>query len=190
MLADLARSCRTVRRYRQEIAISRETLVGLVDTARFVASGGNLQPLKYWISNDPATNAKIFPHLAWAGYLNDWPGPVEGERPTAYVIVLGDPLVKQDGFGVDEGIAAQTIALAACEQGIGSCMLSSVKRAQIRAEVGIPERFEILLVIALGVPKETVVLETVGANGNVKYWRDAEGVHHIPKRPLADVLIN
>ena len=46
-----------------------------------------------------------------------------------------------------------------------------------------------LLVLALGFQKEVRRVETVGADGSVKYWRDAQGVHHVPKRPLEDLLI-
>jgi len=189
MLADLVRACRSIRRFRQDAAISRQTLLDLIDVGRLSASGSNLQPLKYWISVDPATNAKIFPHLSWAGYLTDWPGPEEGERPAAYIVVLGDKKIRED-FGIDPGIAAQTIMLAACEKGIGGCMLTSVQRAPLRRALAIPEQYDILLVLALGLPVEKVVLEDVGPDGSIKYWRDADRVHHVPKRSLREIVIN
>jgi nitroreductase len=188
MMADLVRSCRTIRRYRQDQAISRETLVELVDMARIVASGSNKQGLKYWLSSDPETNACIFPMLAWAGYMRDWDGPEEGERPAAYVIILGDKLLG-DGFGVDHGIAAQTIALAAAEKGIGTCMIGSVQRIKLREQLSIPDRFDILLVLALGIPGEQVKIEEIRAD-DTRYWRDADGVHHVPKRSLDDVIVH
>ena len=60
---------------------------------------------------------------------------------------------------------------------------------KIREVLGIPENLEPLLVLALGFQKEVRRVETVGADGSVKYWRDAQGVHHVPKRPLEDLLI-
>ena len=90
MIADLVRKSRTYRRFYQDVPISEETLRGLVDLARLSPSGRNAQPLKYKISWKPETNEKIFPTLGWAGYLKEWGGPVEGERPAGYIIILGD----------------------------------------------------------------------------------------------------
>ena len=188
MLRELAEKTRTYRRFKQNEPIPVDVLHGLVDTARLTASGANLQPLKYMVSNSPERNALIFPQLAWAGYLHDWNGPAEGERPAAYIIILGDNDIR-DHFDCDAGIAAQTICLAAAEQGIGACMLGSIKRPKLRAALDIPERFELVLVIALGVPAEQVVLEETGESGSIEYYRDAAGAHHVPKRPLREVLL-
>jgi hypothetical protein len=34
------------------------------------------------------------------------------------------------------------------------------------------------------------VLEDIGAGGGIEYYRDASGVHHVPKRSLNDVLLD
>lgn len=189
MIRDLILKNRSYRRFYEEVAIEVETLRELVDLARFSASGGNVQPLKYILSCDPQKNALIFPHLAWAGYLKDWSGPPEGERPSAYIIILGDTEISRS-FGCDHGIAAQNILLGAAEKGIGGCIIGSVQRQELRKALKIPHRYEILLVLALGKPKETVVIETVGPTGDIKYWRDSEGIHHVPKRLLDDIIID
>jgi nitroreductase len=152
------------------------------------ASGANLQPLKYIVSNDPRKNAEIFSCLAWAGYLKDWPGPREGERPAAYIVVLGDTSISESA-GCDHGIAAQTILLGAREKGLGGCMLGSIDRDALRASLNIPAQLKILLVIAIGKPREQVVLETVGEDNSIRYWRDNDGVHHVPKRKLEDIIV-
>jgi nitroreductase len=188
MLRDLIVKNRSYRRFFQEQATGIDTLRELVDLARLSASAGNLQPLKYILSCTPEKNAQIFPHLAWAGYLKDWSGPSEGERPAAYIIILGDKGVSKS-FGCDYGIAAQSILLGATEKGLGGCMIASIKRKQLRKVLDIPSCYEILLVLALGKPKETVVIETVGPDRDIKYWRDSEDIHHVPKRPLDDVII-
>ena len=188
MIRDLILKNRSYRRFYQEVGIELETLRELVDLARLSASGANRQPLKYVLSCAPQKNALIFPHLSWASYFKDWPGPSEGERPSAYIIVLGDTEISQP-FGADYGIAAQSILLGAVDKGLGGCMIVSIEKDGLRKVLGIPPRYEILLALALGKPKETVVLETVGPNGDIKYWRDSEGTHHVPKRSLDDIII-
>jgi nitroreductase len=188
MLDALVQGNRSYRRFHQESAVSLETLRGLVNLARLSASAANLQPLKYLLSGEPAKNAAIFSTLAWAGYLKDWPGPAEGERPAAYILILGDTAISKN-FGCDHGIAAQTILLGAREQGLGGCMLGSIQRDRLRELLKIPEKLDILLVLALGRPKETVVLEEVAEGGSIKYWRDAQGVHHVPKRRLEEIIL-
>ena len=79
--------------------------------------------------------------------------------------------------------------LGATEKGIGGCMIGSIDREQLRKALGIPERYEILLILALGYPKEKVILEEVGTDGNIKYYRDANDVHHVPKRRLEEIIL-
>ena len=188
-IRELVLKNRSYRRFFGDHAIDRQTLVELVDLARHSASGANLQPLKFFLSHTPEMNGTIFPHLGWAGYLKDWPGPVEGERPSGYIIILGDKSIKQS-FGCDNGIVAQSILLGAVEKGLGGCMLASVdRRDELMGELGLPDNLLILLVLALGKPKETVVIDPLPEDGDIKYWRDAEGVHHVPKRSLDELIV-
>ena len=184
---ELVLKTRSYRRLDQATPVSLDTLRELVDLARQAASASNIQPLKYVLSADRATNARIFPHTGWAGYLKDWSGPAEGERPAAYVVILGDTELHRE-FDRDLGIAAQTIMLGATECGLGGCMIGSIDREQLRAVLGVAERYKILLVLALGKPVETVVLEPVGPEGDIRYYRDEDGVHHVPKRSLEEIV--
>ena len=190
MIRDLVLQNRTCRRFHQEVTIEFETLKELVDIARCSASALNMQPLKYILSCVPERNALIFPLLGFAAHLKDWPGPSDGERPSAYIIVLGDTEIGKATFDVDAGIATQSILLAAREEGLGGCMHGTVKRDELRQAFGIAPRYEILYVISLGKPKERSVLETIGPDGDYYYWRDSEGVHHVPKRRLDEIIID
>jgi len=120
--------------------------------------------------------------------LPDWKGPAQGERPAAYVVLLGDTELS-NSFAVDEGIMAQSIMLGAVDAGFGGCMLGSVNRPKLRELLAIPERYEILLVLALGKPVETVVIDPVGEDGSIKYWRDEQQVHHVPKRSVDELIL-
>ncbi|MBM3143694.1 MAG: nitroreductase family protein [Chloroflexi bacterium] len=180
---------RSYRRFYQDHTIERAALIELVDLARHSASAANVQPLKFFLSHTPEMNRMIFPHLGWAGYLTDWPGPEEGERPSAYIIILGDTHLKQS-FGCDHGIAAQSILLGAVEKGLGGCMIATVERREALTEaLGLPDHLIILLVLALGKPKETVVIEPLRPDGDIKYWRDNDGIHHVPKRSLDELIV-
>ncbi len=188
MLKELVRRNRSYRRFHQDVAVEMDTLRELVDLGRLSATGMNRQPLKYILSCHSDGNERIFPHLGWAALLGDWPGPPEGERPSAYIIILEDKEI-QSTAGCDHCIAAQSILLGATEKGLGGCMIRSIRRERLRQALAIPDRYEILLVVALGKPKETVVIETVGPDGDTRYWRDEQGVHHVPKRTLDDIII-
>lgn len=188
MIEDLIRRNRSYRRFHQDVPVSMKTLRALVNLAHLSASGSNLQPLKYALNSNPRTNAKIFPHTRWAGYLKEWGGPADGEHPAAYVIILGDTEIRSS-FGCDHGIAAQSIMLGASERGLGGCILGALDRSAPREALGVPERYDILLALALGKPRETIALEDIGPDGDIKYYRDEDGVHHVPKRSLEEIVL-
>jgi nitroreductase len=187
ILKDLVLRNRSYRRFYQSERISKTQLLDWVDLARNSASARNAQPLKYLLSTEETLNAEIFEHLAWAGYLTQWPGPEEGERPSAYIIMLYDTRISGN-YLCDDGIATQSILLGATEAGFGGCIIYSVNRSKLRETLSLPDHFEIVQVLALGKPKETVVLEVI-KEGDVKYWRDENQVHHVPKRPLEEIIV-
>jgi len=188
MFKDLVLKCRSYRRFYQDVAVENKTLRELVDLARNSASATNRQPLKYILSCSRENNALIFSTLHWAGTLKTWPGPSEGERPAGYIVILGDKEISAS-FGLDPGIAAQTILLGAVEKGLGGCMLGAVEREQLRQLLKIPEKYEIPLVIALGKPKEKIIMETMKPTDSFDYWRDKDEGHHVPKRKLNDIIV-
>ncbi len=188
-LKDLILQKRSCRRFYEKETISLDTLKDCIDLARLTASSGNLQPLKYIVSVRKEINDIIFPHLAWAGYLTDWDGPQSGERPPSYIIVLAD---KNIHFPIDcdHGISAQTITLAATEKGLSTCILSAIDRRNLRQALNIDNRYEILLVIAIGRCREKRILEEVKNDGSIEYWRDEQGQHHVPKRSLNEIIVH
>ncbi len=186
-LQEIIAKNRTVRRFDESFRIDYSILKQLVGLARLSASGANKQPLKYLIYNEAADCGRVFPYTAWAAYLKEWPGPDKGERPSAYIIVLGDTTISES-FGVDHGIAAQSIMLGAVDEGLGGCIIASIRRDGLRDELKIPSQYEILLVLAIGKPVENVIIEDI-RNGEVKYWRDEENNHHVPKRSLDELIL-
>lgn len=188
-LKDLVYKNRSYRRFHQIHSVSLQVLKELVDLGRMSASGGNIQALKYIICSAASVNNGIFQHLNWAGYLTEWPGPEEGERPAAYIVMLWDTEIRQDKSSYDPGIAAQSIMLGAAEQGLGGCMIGSIKRDGLANELKIDQRYDIVLVLALGKPIETVVIDELEPTGKSNYWRNDQQVHHVPKRRLQDIIL-
>jgi nitroreductase len=104
--------------------------------------------------------------------------------------MLGDRETSNPYIGYDCGIAGQSILLGAREKGLAGCMFGAINRQQLREILDISRQFKILLVIAIGKPKEQIVIDPVGPDNNIRYWRDNQGVHHVPKRNLSDIVVD
>lgn len=186
MIKDMILKTRSYRRFDQSVVVKEDELREMVDCARLSASGANMQSLKYKIVS--GYNESVFKPLKWAGYLKDWDGPKESERPTGYIVILLDKSISKNPF-CDHGIAAQSMLLRASEMGYGGCMFGSIDREALGTALDLTEQYEILLVLALGKPVEEIELEDVAADGDIKYYRDDNGVHHVPKRSLEDIIL-
>jgi len=187
MLKDLILKNRSYRRFYQSEKITTEQLREWIDLARNSASARNAQSMKYILSTEEPLNTLIFEQLAWAGYLTEWKGPEYGERPSAYIVLLHDTTISGNYF-CDDGIAMQSILLGATEAGFGGCIIHSVNRIKVREILNLSNQYEILYVLALGKPKEIVVLDELEGS-DIKYWRDENQVHHVPKRPLDEIIL-
>lgn len=189
MLKDLIIRNRSYRRFYEEAEISQETLRELIDIARNTASTVNSQALRFKLVTKKEERNTVFRNLAWAGLLKDWDGPEEGERPSAYIIIMCDLSVGCNKH-FDDGIAAQTILLGATEMGYGGCMFGSINRKNLASEMNINlEKYSIDLVVALGKPKETVKIVGLPESGSTAYYRDGDGVHYVPKLSLDDLIL-
>lgn len=184
MIYDKITSRRTIRKYARK-NVPKETLLRCVDAARLSPSGANRQPLKYIVVNDHELLKEVFTTLSWAGYLPDYQ-PSKEEMPKAYIIILLDKNIRKNP-GHDAGIAAMTISIVAHDEGLGSCILGAVDREKLRKILNIPDSLDIILVVALGYPAENPVKDKM-QNEDTKYWLDKNGVLHVPKRSLEDIV--
>ena len=176
---------RTIRCFKQD-KIPERVLEKLINAARLAPSGANLQPLEYIIVNDENKLNEVFENVKWAGYIAPKGNPKEGERPTAYIIVLVDKNNNTTTASYDVGAAVENILLTAWEEGIGACWMGSINRDNLRKIFNVPNDFTIDSVIALGYKGESPVVEEY--KGSVKYWKDDNNVLHVPKRNLKDIL--
>lgn len=188
MLKDLVKQNRSYRSFDGSFEITRETLLDLVDCARFTPSSINMQPFQYFLSYKPETNDIIYPLTAWARLLPGFEGPAEGHRPTAYIIVCTDTTIgPETRFRTDVGIVSQTIMLAAVEKGFGGCMIGNYNPKKVSEALNLPENLVPSLILALGKPDETIIMTELEKGGNARYYRDENGQHYVPKRKLEDI---
>ena len=177
---------RSIRKYKQD-KIEESVLKKLVNAARMAPYGANLQPLKFCIVSDRNVTDQIFENTKWAAYIRPEGTPKKGEEPVAYIVILCDKDIKKTGYDTDAGIAGVSIILAAVEEGLGSCWLGAIDRENIRQILNIPQKYDIHSLIALGYPAEEPVAEDM--DNSIKYYKDKNGVLHVPKRKLEDVIV-
>ena len=182
---DLARHRRTIRRF-QKKRIPYDILESCVEAARLAPSGANMQPCEYIIVDDEILLPQVFSTLKWAGYIAPKGNPPPGQEPTAYIVILINRQKRPQGGDHDAGIVSAYISLVAFERGLGSCLIASVDRDRLREILKLPTHCEINLVVALGYPNESPIVEDF--RDSIKYWKDEQGTLHVPKRKLADIL--
>ena len=175
---------RSIRRYTRKNA-PKEILYKCVDAARLSPSGANRQPLKYIVVNERELSEKVFTTLSWAGYLPEYQ-PSKEEMPSAYIVILLDKKIREDP-GHDAGIAAMSISMVAHDEGLGTCILGAIDRGKLKKILDIPDNLDIVLAVALGYSAEKPVTEKM-RSGKIKYWLDMNGVLHVPKRSLEDIV--
>ncbi len=175
---------RTIRKFRPD-PVPRDLLGRLIEAGRLAPSAANLQPLEFVVVDADGPRAEIFACLKWAAYIAPAGDPRPGEEPAAYIATLVRTEIREKMFEYDVGAAMENMILAALAAGVGSCWLLSIDRDRLRAILGVPEPYRIDSILALGYPAEEPAAEVMGES--CRYWKDAQGRLHVPKRPAAAV---
>lgn len=187
-LIELMKRNRSYRRFDASRKVSSDELDEIIEVVRYCPSARNMQPLKYRKVTSRQELDTVFPLLKWAGYLTDWDGPVPAERPTAYLVQCLDTTLSQNCL-CDDGLQLEALTLAAVSRGMGCCIIKSFDVPELVKYLNLPAHLKPMYVLAIGYPVEKVVIEDE-KNGDIFYYRDAEAVHHVPKRPLAELIID
>lgn len=185
---ELVMSNRTCRRYDNSKKVEMEKLVEFAELSRYIASGTNKQALRFVLINDEVGCERLYNDLGWAGYLKDWNGPIESERPTAYIVVVADTEYAKP-MGEDLGIISQTITLAARSEGMASCIFKAFNPQVVAQSLELEEKYLPMIVVSVGYPVEEVVIDDIRVGEDIKYYRDENGVHHVPKIVLEDLIV-
>lgn len=189
-LRDLLKADRTVRRFDHSHKVTRDTLLRLVELTRYCPSGRNAQMLRYRLVTDPAELELVYPTLKWAGYYTDWDGPEPAERPAAYMVQCLDTHLGANCL-CDDGLQLMAITLGATALGLAGCIVKAFNAPVLAAALRIPERYRPNYVLALGRGVEQVAIEKMapGPDADFRYYRTPDAVHHVPKRPLEELVI-
>ena len=189
---ELVAKSRSYRGYDPDRRLTREELERFVACARLAPSSVNRQPLKYYLAWEEEQAAAIQPLTGWAAALREHRLPHPGHCPPAFIVICQDTALapETDRYLKDVGIVAQTMLLAAAEQGLGGCMIGSFPQRKLAEVLHLPEGVLPMLVVAFGKPDETVVLTDAEPDGSVTYYRDENDVHYVPKRRLEDLILN
>jgi nitroreductase len=183
---DLVSKRRTIRSFKEK-SVDEKLIIRLIDAARLSPSAANLQSLKYAFVTDEKTRLEMYPYIKYAGYTPEWEYPFE-ITPTAFIVLLNDSCIRpKEKSEVDAGIALMALSLCAEGEGLGSCIIASVNRAEVKQLLGLDENLDILYLIGIGYPNQ--INKLVESEEKVKYSLDGKGNFNVPKRPLEEIIV-
>ena len=191
MLKELVIKNRSYRGFDENYSFTREQLESYIDLTRYTASSVNAQPLKYKIVYEKNEVEAVRPLTRWARALPDMVLPHPNMHATAFIIICQDTDISPNlaRYQKDIGIVAQTITLAAVEDGLGGCMIGNFTPDEVKETLNLAENLTPMLIIALGKPAEEIVIKEIDNGESTKYYRDENDIHYVPKRKLKDILI-
>ncbi len=187
MFSDLVKATRSFRNFDPTYRLSDEVMHSLIELCRYTPSTANTQSIKFAYACSEEACAKVFPLLGWAGYLKENKPPYDGNVPAGYILICFDTDISPE-IEIDAGICAQTIVLGAMDLGIGACMIGSFNKQKVTELFNLPANIKPRLMIALGIPKETVEIVDI-KDGDVKYYRDGKDKHFVPKRTVSELTL-
>ncbi len=190
MILELAKKSRSYRGYDESRRVTREELVHFVDCARFAPSSVNGQPFKYYLAYEKEDVDRIQPLTGWARALPQMKLPHPGKCPTAFIVICQNTDWDADlkRYFKDVGIVAQTMLLAAAERDLGGIMIGNFSPDRVKETLSLPENLVPMLIVAFGKPDEKIVLTEIENGESIKYYRDENDVHYVPKRKLEDII--
>ena len=185
-LDTLLRKNRSHRAFDNSYTVAMRQLEAIVSVNDKLPSGRNAQTLRFRLLDAPGGGEDFCRFLHLGGYLPELHLPVPGTEPKAFIIVCSteaeSPIVN-----IDLGISLQSMALKAVEIGLNALIVKAFNRQEIKNALSLP--YDPLAVLAVGKGTERIVLDEVRAGSDLRYYRDADGAHHVPKIAVPDLLI-
>ena len=185
-LDTLLRKNRSHRAFDTSYTVAMRQLETIVAVNPKLPSGRNAQTLRFKLLDAQSGGEDFCRYLHLGGYLPELHLPAPGTEPKAFIIICStepeSPIVD-----IDLGISLQSMALKAVEIGLNALIVRAFNKKEIKETLGLPS--DPLAVLAIGKGTETIVLDEVPAGSDLRYYRDADGIHHVPKITVSDLLI-
>ncbi|MFC2005547.1 nitroreductase family protein [Chloroflexota bacterium] len=149
-LTEAIKKRKSIRDY-EDVPVPEEKLRKVLEAARLAPSASNRQRWKFIIVREGERREELVratggrqPHIAKAPVII----AAVATMPW-YVMRSGVP-----AYAVDLAIAVDHMALAATDEGLGSCWIGGFPQEEVRGILKVPEDYRVVVLLALGFSKE------------------------------------
>jgi nitroreductase len=145
---------RSVRSFKSEKNVSKETVQELIDAARWAPSAGNIQPWEFIIVRRPETKKRLSEAALNQSFLEEAP---------VLIVVCADENRSSKGYGQrgrtlyciqDTAAAIQNIHLTAHSLGLGTCWVGAFKEEEASKILKLPQGIRPVALIPVGYPSK------------------------------------
>lgn len=135
----------------QEKEVDEDTLMTVLEAAKWAPSGANKQPWRFILANTEE-DLETFHSFIMEGNL------VWAKKAPAYVLIISDSN-ESVSHAFDAGTAWGYLALQAMKSGLITHAMGGIHKDQARELLDIPDHFDIHALIAIGYQDDVSVLE-------------------------------
>ncbi|MDO4950307.1 MAG: nitroreductase family protein [Bacteroidales bacterium] len=177
---------RSQRGYVKSRVVALDELEKIIRVCTMIPSARNQQVLRFCPVTRDSGAEVVLENIRLGGALPELHLPLEGTEPEAFIIICST--VEEGRYvDIDLGIAAQSMLLKAVSMGLGGIIICAFNRDALQQAFALP--YPPIAVIAIGKGAEKIVLEPIGQQDSHNYYRTPDGVHHVPKVRMEDLLI-
>ena len=183
-LGNLLLRNRSYRGYDSSFVVRDDQLRRIIEVATLCPSARNQQVLRFRPVRGDEARAMLS-HIRLGGALPELHLPFAGTEPNAFIVICST--VEESKYvDIDLGIVAQSMLLQATEIGLGGICIGAFDHNEVAELLHLP--YKPLLVVAIGKPRERIVLKACNEGDSLTYYRE-EGIHYVPKININDLII-
>ena len=137
----------SIRAY-QDKPFPRETLEKILEAGRLAPSAKNIEPW-HFITVTDAEKRKVLSKGMFAKFAAEAP---------VIIVACGDVKASPDWYAIDVALAVENMVLVATGEGLGTCCIGSFNEKEVKALLGVPDNFEVSVMLAVGYARDKVDL--------------------------------